>query len=73
MNEFEVFDMDLLAGSLFVKGIDTLNWETSRTVQIAARDKHGLQGTLNITVRTRTNLNFLAALETLHLVFHVFL
>ncbi|XP_046463994.1 uncharacterized protein LOC124209829 isoform X9 [Daphnia pulex] len=62
MNEFEVFDMDLLAGSLFVKGVDTLNWETSRTVQIAARDKHGLQGTLNITVKPLSD-NFITLMN----------
>ncbi|XP_046642882.1 chitinase-like protein PB1E7.04c isoform X5 [Daphnia pulicaria] len=62
MNEFDVFDMDLLAGSLFVKGVDTLNWETSRTVQIAARDKHGLQGTLNITVKPLSD-NFITLMN----------
>jgi|LakMenEpi03Aug12_release.lakeMendotaPanAssembly.Ray.scaffolds.fasta_scaffold480548_2 hypothetical protein len=50
MNEFEIFDIDLQTGSLFVKGIDKLNWETIRTVQIVARDKLGLEDTLNITV-----------------------
>jgi hypothetical protein len=50
MNEFEVFDIDLLSGSLFVKGLDSINWKTNRTVQIVARDQLGLEDTLSIIV-----------------------
>ncbi|XP_045035318.1 uncharacterized protein LOC116930806 isoform X8 [Daphnia magna] len=51
-NEFEFFDIDVLTGSLFVRGVDSLDSTSSRTVQVLARDKHGLQDSLNITVKS---------------------
>ncbi|KAI9550662.1 hypothetical protein GHT06_006214 [Daphnia sinensis] len=51
-NEFEYFDIDVLTGSLFVRGLDSLDSTSSRTVQVLARDKHGLQDSLTITVKS---------------------
>ncbi|XP_057366143.1 uncharacterized protein LOC130687004 isoform X2 [Daphnia carinata] len=51
-NEFEYFDIDVLTGSLFVRGLDSLDSTSSRTVQVLARDKHGLQDSLSITVKS---------------------
>ncbi len=44
------FDVDLLTGTLFVKGIDSLDSSTDLRVQITVRDNLGLLDNLNITV-----------------------
>lgn len=54
-DEFEIFDIDALSGSLYGRGLDSLDSTSSRTVQVLAKDKHGLQDTLSITVSDHKN------------------